>query len=229
MYSQGLPHSNASWDALEPLYFSGFFGDANLYQWTNALFGALWAPRFILRRQSTHTQPGKWNRHQRRARQRRALRTPSWSCCHQLQRRAPAARQTDTGLWASTARTAPTGMCSTRSDGDLHPSLEKKNPGRNGWQQAQWALSPEVGAEPQGGCCWLTLPLGRRRLLHSPGCCPPSSPTGPSTPVCHQHRAGGCRALLATVRTRSEQKEHCATEHFSISRWKHLIRCKSSV
>lgn len=106
---------------------------------------------------------------------------------------------------------------------------QKKNPGRNGWQQAQWALSPEVGAEPQGGCCWLTLPLGRRRLLHSPGCCPPSSPTGPSTPVCHQHRAGGCRALLATVRTRSEQKEHCATEHFSISRWKHLIRCKSPV
>lgn len=138
-------------------------------------------------------------------------------------------RQTDTGLWASTARTAPTGMCSTRSDGDLHPSLEKKNPGRNGWQQAQWALSPEVGAEPRGGCCRLTLPLGRRRLLHSPGCCPPSSPTGPSTPVCHQHRAGGCRALLATVRTRSEQKEHCATEHFSISRWKHLIRCKSPV
>lgn len=106
---------------------------------------------------------------------------------------------------------------------------KKKNPGRNGWQQAQWALSPEVGAEPRGGCCRLTLPLGRRRLLHSPGCCPPSSPTGPSTPVCHQHRAGGCRALLATVRTRSEQKEHCATEHFSISRWKHLIRCKSSV
>lgn len=202
----------------------------NLYQQTNALFWALWAPRFILRRQSTHIQPRKWNRHQKE-------RKAAARSAHPKLELLPPAAALSSGC--KTDRQTPAFgqarpelhqlACAQPGAMEICIQARKKNPGRNGWQQAQWAPSPEVGAEPRGGCCRLTLPLGRRRLLHSPGCCPPSSPTGPSTPVCHQRRAGGCRVLLATVRTRSEQKEHCATVHFSISRWKHLIRCKSPV